>query len=377
EAPPVRQYGPATAMLVPKTYSRTLTLPPDFADRLGTEGLEVLAPYLSDPSASNVKSLVDTFKRSGRDVVFTRELTRIDEQPLPFERAEVNVDFKRLEGSAYDMTFVGKYTFKNPGAETASARFDFPLPSAGTIREISATIDGQPIPEPETQGRYMWEGDLGGGESKTATVQYRVVGSRNWSYDFGSSRRRADELSLTVNAGGPARFLRGSLEPTSQDGETVKWDLSHVISNQQIALIFPPDTLVRESFLRSLVSLRYVLAALVIGLSLLVLVGEKKFDPVRAGVATVLLTFGFGAATVAAQYVAPLIALTVLPVLAALAAVRVMGTNRWLFAVALGLVPAAFLSEGNTGAWMFLIVLVALVSSGVFSKFFAREKATA
>lgn len=377
EAPSVHQAGPAAALLVPKTYTRTLTLPPKMVERLGADGLGVIAPYLTDPTATKVQSLVDSFTRSGSDVVFTRELTRVEEKPLPFTKAEIVVDFERLEGTAYDTTFVGIYSFRNPTSEPANARFDFPLPKAGTIREISATIDGQPIDEPETQGRYMWEGELAAGETKTATVKYRVVGSRNWSYDFGSRRRRADELSLVVHPGGPARFLRGSLEPTSQDSETVEWKLSNVISNQEIALIFPRDTLVREGFLQALFALRYCLAALVIGLVLLSAANRRAFDPVRVGLAILILTFGFGAATVAAQYVAPLIALTVLPALSSLIAARVLETDRWLFAVSVGLMPATFLSQGNTGAWMFVLVLSALMASGLLRRFFVRTPADA
>lgn len=69
DAPPVQQFGPAAALLVPKTYSRTLTLPPNIVERLGSEGLSVIAPYLSDPTSSKVQSLVDSFTRSGTDVV--------------------------------------------------------------------------------------------------------------------------------------------------------------------------------------------------------------------------------------------------------------------------------------------------------------------
>ena len=100
DAPDVLQYAPSLAALKEKTYSRTLTLPPDFFQRIGAEGLGVLAPYLSDPSATDVLALVDTFRRSGRDVVFTRQVTRLDEEPIAFNASTVHAVFKRLAGRA-------------------------------------------------------------------------------------------------------------------------------------------------------------------------------------------------------------------------------------------------------------------------------------
>src|SRR5207249_11349161 len=74
-APPIHQYGPSVAAIVERTYTRTLTLPPEFLQPLGADGLGVLSPYLTDPSAENVLRMADTFHRSGRDAVFTREVT--------------------------------------------------------------------------------------------------------------------------------------------------------------------------------------------------------------------------------------------------------------------------------------------------------------
>lgn len=69
----VAQAQPSLAIVREKTYTRTMTLPPGFLNRIGSEGVGVLAPYLSDPTAEGVTKLVDRFRRSGADVVFTRE----------------------------------------------------------------------------------------------------------------------------------------------------------------------------------------------------------------------------------------------------------------------------------------------------------------
>jgi len=137
----IAQFAPAIAIVQDKTYTRTLTLPPDFATRVGAEGIQVLSPYLQDPSSENVLKLVDSFKRSGRDVIFTRELTRRDEIPVPGDFADVKVDFKD-EGAPsgrrhYSAEFVGEYRFKNPTANAAPMRFVFDLPEGGgTVQEF-------------------------------------------------------------------------------------------------------------------------------------------------------------------------------------------------------------------------------------------------
>ena len=61
--------------LAERTYTRTLTLLPALLRRVGEEGVQVLSPYLQDPSSANIVSLRDRFTRSGQDVVFSREAT--------------------------------------------------------------------------------------------------------------------------------------------------------------------------------------------------------------------------------------------------------------------------------------------------------------
>ncbi|RYG22934.1 hypothetical protein EON82_15610 [bacterium] len=89
----VTQFAPAVGLLEEKTYRRTLTLPPDSLTRIGAEGVQVLAPYLSDPSAEEVLRLKDEFNRSGNDVVCTREVGRRDETTIAADAAEATVNF--------------------------------------------------------------------------------------------------------------------------------------------------------------------------------------------------------------------------------------------------------------------------------------------
>src|SRR6185436_2706440 len=108
----------------------------------------------------------------GQDAVFTREVTRVEEQPFAFSRADVKVNFARLSGRAYDIHFQGRYTFRNPGTEPVQIRFIFPLANAGTVRDITAVVAGEKLAEPDERGQYVWLGKLAPGESKDAEVSY-------------------------------------------------------------------------------------------------------------------------------------------------------------------------------------------------------------
>jgi hypothetical protein len=236
----VFQYGPLAAFVQERTFSRTLTLPPEFLERVGTEGVQVLSPYLQDPSADNVLRLADTFRRSGQNVIFTREVTRLEEIPISIAKGDIDVklDFKETgtatKRSFYDAEFSATYSFANPLATTAKCRFRFALPQAGTIRDFELSVDGKHVGQPNEQGNYEWEGELGPGASAKATVRYKTQGGGSWRYEVGSGRRRIESFTLRVTGDEPARFLRGALYPTTRSGNSMTWALSNVITNQQV-----------------------------------------------------------------------------------------------------------------------------------------------
>jgi hypothetical protein len=125
----VFQYGPIAGYVQEKTFTRTLTLPPEFLERVGQEGVQALAPYLQEPNAEDVLKQVDSFKKTGRDVVFTREVTRLEETPVPLDQADVRVklNFKDTGTSSrksfYEATYDSTYLFKNPLEQAAPCRF--------------------------------------------------------------------------------------------------------------------------------------------------------------------------------------------------------------------------------------------------------------
>ena len=191
----VYQYGPIAAYVEERTFTRTLTLPPSFVDRIGADGIQVLSPYLQDPSAENVLKLVDTFKRSGRDVVFTRAVTQLDETSIPIEKADVNVVLTfhapaSFQSAAFTSDLKATYIFRNPLATQAKGRFRFALPETGTLSGFDLSVNGQSVGEPDKTGAYTWAGLLEPGQAATAVVRYHTQGGGVWRYDIGSGRRR-------------------------------------------------------------------------------------------------------------------------------------------------------------------------------------------
>lgn len=362
DAPPVAQYGPALGAVAERTYTRTLTLPPDFLQRIGTQGVGALAPYLSDPSAENVIRLVDTFRRSGQDVVFTRQVTRLDEEPIPFTASQVRLRFRRLTGRAYDAEFEGRYVFLNAKSEPIRARFVFPLPGGSTIRDLNVSVGGQAITEPNTSGAYEWTGQMGPGERREAVARYRVIGARTWHYDLGSQRRRVQQFRLDAAAGGPVTFLRGSLQPTVSQNGALRWELTNVVTAQQVGIAFPPDVEGQEAYLQALSALPVSLVLFLVGMLAVGLRYRLKLSPGFLAAGLVLFAFGLGAASILANYLGFVAAILLGPLVGALLVSQALGRRTLLAALPAALLPATFLSPQHSG--LLLLILGALTVAG-------------
>lgn len=361
DAPPLTQFGPVVGTLTERTYTRNLTLPPDFLQRIGAEGVGVLSPYLTDPSADNVLRLVDTFRRSGRDVVFSREVTRLDEEPLPFSTSQVRVKFRRLTGRAYDAEFEGRYVFQNAGSEARTLRFLFPLPDSNTIRDLHVSVGGQTVAEPNESNGYEWKGEMAAGEQREAVVRYRALGAQTWRYDLGSRRRRVQQFMLDASVGGPTRFLRGSLQPTTNANGALHWELANVVTAQQVAIVFPPDIARRESYLQALSALPVSLLVFLIGGLVISLRYRQTLNPFSLGAGLLLFTLGLGAAPVLANYLGFAAGIIVGPLIGALLTVRVLGGWAFMSAFPAALLPATFLSPQHSGLLALLLALLMLL----------------
>ena len=360
DAPAVAQFEPTAAVLAEHTYERSLTLPPDFLQRIGNDSIGALSPYLTDPSANNVLRLVDTFRRTGKDVVFTRQMTRMDEEPVPFTTSQVHVTFRRLAGRAYDADFEGRYLFQNPRPQPVTARFLFPLPNDNTIRSLNVTVGGHAVTEPNASGEYEWKSLMSPGEQWEAIVRYHVIGARTWQYGLGSRRGRVQTFRLSAATGGAVTYMRGSLQPTAVGRDSLRWDLTNVVTTQRIAIAFPPDIERREAYLQALSALPTSLVLFLFGA---LAVGWRFRAPLRPGAfmaALVLFALGLWAAPVMVNYVGALAGLLFMPLAGAFGAGRLLGRRSLLAAVPAALLPAAFLSPTHSGLLIMLLTLATL-----------------
>ena len=368
---PIVQLGPALAAIGERSYQRTLRLPPQFLERIGEEGLGVLAPYVEDPTAPNVLRLRDTFRRSGREVVFTRESTVREELPLSFGEAGVQLAFAPLGGRVYDSTFAARYSWSNPDKEAREVRFTFPLPQVGTLRDLRVEVDGVAVPQSENADSYQWQELMQPGQTHVATVTYRAVGARAWNYNLGSQRRRVQKFELAATGLDSPRFARGGLLPTSR-GRAVDWKLDDVVTAQQIALVWPEDYSVRL-YLQAVSALPLALLLFVPTVLALGLYGRRVPHPVRLMVALAVFIVALGAATIGAIYAGALVGLVAAPLLGAIAATAIIGRRFAVALVPLALFPATFLSETNSGVMVIGLFIFAIASAALMMKLGAKR----
>ena len=105
------------------------------------------------------------------------------------------------------------------------------------------------------------------GEQWEAVVRYHVIGARTRRYGLGSRRGKVQTVRLWATTGGPLTFLRGSLQPSAVGRDSLRWDLTNVVTTQQIALAFPPDIERREAYLQALSALPTSLILFLIGVA--------------------------------------------------------------------------------------------------------------
>lgn len=365
---PTLQYGPAASYISERTYTRTFTLPPDFLRRIGEDGVGILAPYLTDPSAENVTQLADTFRRSGRDVVFTREVTQLSETPITLENAEVDVGLRFKEAgpagrrSFYTADYKATYSFSNPLQKAARVRFVFALPEqSGTLRDFSLVVNGTPQPDPDRNDNYSWEQQVEAGAKVKVEVHYVSQGSRSWTYNISSGRRPIKNFKLNLTSDRPVRFLRGALFPTSQRGNSRTWELKNVITAQQIEVFFPN----KESRLETL---NKVYTFLPLSLVLFVVwsvawLWQRKLEvqvPMFL-LATLGFAVGLGFAGLLQWYM-PLFGALFLAALLAVGLVYVTYPGLLFPAAVSALLPLVFLTGGHAALLLGFTAIVVIVS---------------
>lgn len=364
DAPPVRQFGPSAAMLVERTYTRHLSLPPQLLERLGSEGLGALAPFLTDPSTGNVLRLRDTVRRSGSEAILTREVTRTDEEPLDLDEALVRVSFRRLGTRAYDAHFEGRYVFRNAGQLPLPARFQFPAPTEGTLRGLEGTVNGAPMLLAGDGSVLEWRGTLPPGTTAEAVLRYQAMGARAWRYDLGSRRRRVMRFRLEADGARDVRFPRGSLPPTRRGSASLAWELDNVISAQQVALSFVRDTTLRDGYLQALDIAPGAFLLLVVAGSVIVVRRGATCSPAAAAAAAGSAGLGLGAIPILAAYVGPVAAALLSPAIGVVLGSRLAARTAPAQLVPAALLPATCLAGEHTG--LLALVLLCAVATAVW-----------
>lgn len=361
------QYSPYASYLQERTYTRNLILPPDILERIGVEGAEVLTPYLPDPSTENITRLSDQFRRSGRNVVLTREATQLTEEPIALESTDIKVDLGFIQSSDskrsyYNASFDGTYVFVNPLKETTTARFNFPLPyGSGTLKDFQMTVNGQNYELANLNEGYLWQGEVTPGQKITVNVKYKNQGSRMWRYELSNKREPIKSFKLVVTSDQTTKFQTGSLYPTSQGGNRYTWDLKNIITAQSIVLAFS-GVAIRETLIK---------VFSFVPISLLLLLGWVVFSsfltnrrvPLLGLVFAVMgLTLAAVFGTYLVTYLPAAIAVVLALILGAVVAFRALGSAYLVPAVVSALTPAVFLWTGNAGLILSLLGMVVVLS---------------
>lgn len=363
------QSSPSAVYLSEKTYSRTLTLPPDLLRRITEEGVEMLAPYLADPSSENLVRLVDTFRRSGQQVVFSREATLQTENPLPLADSDLKVKLEFVENggnSFYNADFSATYSFSNPLEGKVPGRFTFYLPEgSGTLRDFAMTVNGQPYKAQDLSGGYVWEGTLEPKGKIDVTVSYKNKGAGGWNYLLTAKREPIERFALTLESNLSPKFGKGSLYPTTRaglglNGSSQKWTLENIITSQDIRLAFgsvPMSETLGKVF-------QFLPAAMMLGLLAVGGWAWRKnllVTPTRAVFA--LLGFGLGWATssVLLGYLPAWAALGLGATLSVVLSARALGRVFLAPLVFCAATPLAFLFVNHAGLLLVLLGIGALI----------------
>jgi hypothetical protein len=361
------QYSPNVSFEREVTYSRSVTIPGFLGQKLSTlEAAQLIAPYLVDPESESIKKLADSFKRSGKDLVFTREATVRQNDPVALELADVNVDFSFGDTGAgrsyYSALFTGKYKFKNPNPEPTTLRFSFPLPEqSGTLSDFEFKFAGELVPQPDLSSGYIVEREVAANAEVEVSVKYKNQGAGTWTYDFGNRREPIKNFKLTINTPRAVKFLRGSLYPNERGLSSLTWNLKNVITSQGVVLSFPERSL-RETLTKVFSFVPLTLLLVSVWVFAWAWRRHLSLEPVQVALMLLAFTVGIGAMSVLLGYVTPSFASWFGALLAFGLSSLVLGRRFLLPLAGSALAPLAFLSVGNAGLLLGILAVIVVLS---------------
>ncbi|MBI3930158.1 MAG: hypothetical protein HY319_31770 [Armatimonadetes bacterium] len=360
------QPSPGAAYLETTSREQTLVVPAYLLEVMKTSGFEVLPGWSSPELVQDDRPLVrveDQLDRQGGTPVIRRRITFHRYVPLKLQsaRAALRLDFhaggNQGQDRYYDAHFQGDYQFAPPPEGGHAVKVTFPLPlDSGTLSGFRMEVNGQTAEPADLAGGYLWEGEVPAGTPVAVKVEYQNRGKRSWTYGLAERREPIGSFQLTVETDEPAvKFLRGSLYPTEIQGERMTWQLSDLITSQQISLYFPASAQ-RETVAR----LYHFAPLLLVGGVLYAGLWMGRHEPVPLMIAAA----AFGASFLLVSYLVPYLPfpwallLGLLP--GAALALAALGREGWVPTGVFLIAVLTFYSIGNTGLAVSLLSLVAL-----------------
>jgi hypothetical protein len=370
DAAPTTQLSPSVTYLTERSYTRRLIVPPFLLKRVGEQGVGALAPYLTDPTSENVTKLVDRFRRSGQDVIFTRQATLTTEEPIKLDtsRVNVNLDFvtpaRGAKRTYYNATFAAQYAFTNPLGTAVTARFQFPLPNgSGTLSGFRVVVDDQELSAANLSGGSQWEGQIGPRQTVNVRVTYAHQGARGWSYLLASRREPIRDFELSVKTNEVAKFARYSLPPTKSSrtlgATTLAWNLKDVITAQDVSMTFS------SASLRETLNKLYGFApfALLLAVAFGVIWARLRglvVTPTQVVLALLSVLAGLTFGGVLMNYLPLTVAGVLGSLVGAALALRALGVGFWPPVLIATVLPLSFLLVGNAGLILSLVAVAGL-----------------
>ncbi len=192
----------------------------------------------------------------------TAAASRLDldpESPLPgvalppmSTDLEVGLDLdQRLKGlrwfSLYDVTFDGKWTFKNELDVPTIMHVVFPLPDAqGVYDDVRFTVNGGAVEVVPDQGQLVHDAVVEPGETLDLEVGYASRGMDTWRYEpsVGGTVSVLRDFSLRMHTNfGEVDFPEGTLSPSTRttdgSGEHLTWAFSRIVTGAGIGMATP------------------------------------------------------------------------------------------------------------------------------------------
>ncbi|GHF62848.1 hypothetical protein HNQ07_004440 [Deinococcus metalli] len=360
------QPAPRVSVLDTRTYTRTLTLPPDLYARVRAQGgWEALLPYLGQPDGGSLQTLREDFTRRGDRVEYTRAVTQPTEEPVNLDSSGIVTALTFVEpaggrGQYYNAAFTADYTFTNPRRTPATLRFVFPLPSgSGTLNAFRMTVNGE-VRRAAPDRDPTWEGTVPAGGVVKVNVTYRNQGARSWRYDLAQRREAIRAFSLRVTTNRTAKFQRYTLFPTRQGRSALgavthlEWSYQDIITAQDIALVFAQGS-VRETLTKIAVFQLPALLLAALLCSAWAWSRRMALPPLALAAAVAGLALGFTLAGVLTAYL-PVVVAQIVGTLAGVALATSRLGRAYVGPLALaGLTPLVFLSDGHAGLLLTLL----------------------